>query len=64
MNTNVVRMLFSSIAAAVFLMTSAEWIRWGRERGQPWRYLVGVGLGALAIFEGNVVWRRIDGILS
>jgi len=57
---HVLRATASFLAAAVFLATASEWLRWGYQRRQPWRYMVAASLNIMALFEANVLWSRVD----
>ena len=60
MREHFVRGVFSSIAGAVFLATSAEWFGRAVEKGQPWRFIPAYILACFAVFEAAQVWHRVD----
>jgi len=64
MREQAVRGAFSFLAALVFGATAAEWMLWGIERDEPWRFAVSAFLTAMALFETAQVWKRADRLLG
>lgn len=64
MKEQLARGLFSSLAGAVFVATSAEWSLWAMEQRRYWKFIPALFLGCMAIFEAASVWKRVDRMLE
>ncbi len=64
MREQLVRGMFSALAGAVFLATSAEHLLWFKQYGGYWRLVVVAFLSGMATFEAMQVWRRADRLVG
>lgn len=64
MRENLIRALFSLLAAAVVLSMSQEWFSWAFEQHRPWKLLPALILAAFAVFEARQVWRRGETLMG
>jgi hypothetical protein len=64
MREDVLRSVFSFLAAAVMLGMSQEWATWALEQRRYWKLLPAAFLAAMAAFEAHQVWRHAERIMG
>lgn len=64
MREDLIRMLFSLLAAAVTLAMSGEWSTWALKQKAWWKLIPAAILAGFAIYESQKVWIRMERILG
>lgn len=61
---NLIRGVFSFLAATVTLGMSQEWATWALEQRRYWKLLPAAILAVFASFEAHQVWKRAERIMG
>lgn len=64
MREDVIRGMFSFLAATVTLGMSQEWATWAFRQRRYWKLVPAAFLAALAAFEAHQVWERAERVMS
>ena len=64
MREDLIRVMFSALAAAVTLGMSSEWSKWAFSQRSWWKLLPAIILASFSVYETNKVWYRMERILG
>ena len=64
MREDLIRMIFSFLAASVTLSMAAEWSQWAMNQRSWWKLVPASVLAGFSVYEANKVWFRAERLLG